>query len=50
METEYPKQITVEDILNGCTCAVIELAGENTVIRCVTCPIHGDPEFRVVER
>ena len=37
-----PKQLTVEDILKGCQCAVAEICGEAVVIRCVTCPIHGD--------
>lgn len=45
-EIEYPEKITIEDIINGCQCAVAEIAGEATVIRCVTCPIHGDREFR----
>lgn len=41
-----PKGITVDDILNGCQCTVVYLAGEASYLRCVTCPIHGDIEFR----
>ncbi len=44
------EKITIEDVLDGCQCAVIELLGEPTVIRCVTCPLHGDSEFRKEQR
>lgn len=40
------KPVTVADILAGCQCAVAKIAGERTTIRCVTCPLHGDPQFR----
>lgn len=38
--------LTVKDIIEGCQCTVATIVGEDVVIRCVTCPIHGDPEFR----
>ena len=40
------KSISIRDILSGCQCAIIYLAGEPSVIRCVTCPLHGDIEFK----
>lgn len=43
---KYPDKITVNDIVNGCQCAIANIAGEDTVLRCVTCPIHGDKEFK----
>ena len=39
-------EVSKWDILNGCQCAVVNIVGEVTVIKCVTCPIHGDEEFR----
>lgn len=35
---------TVPAVLAGCQCAVTTILGERTVIRCITCPLHGDGE------
>lgn len=39
------KIVTVEDVVNGCICAVVELAGDVVVLRNVCCPLHGDEEI-----
>lgn len=44
-----PERVTVDDVLHGCACAVVDLEdGTACVNVCVTCPVHGAPAFREV--
>lgn len=43
---ERVKRITIQDVLDGCTCRLVELFGESVVFICVTCPVHGAPAYR----
>lgn len=42
---KQPKIVTVADVIDGCICAVENIAGDEVVLRNVCCPLHGDQEI-----
>lgn len=48
LHTRPPDAITVEDIMAGCDCHLMDLLGDGfvTVVVSVTCPVHGAKAFR----